>query len=123
MTTQPRWFTTAALMFASGAIAIGAMALPPAPANAKPTDPNPKRTEKDIKQDCEGGAGGTYGSAVDKKGNRHSTCSYLDSDGNGWTDNYTSGVYTGTTGPYRPKQPTPPPTVILPPGLNQTGIQ
>ncbi|MGB8505314.1 hypothetical protein, partial [Mycobacterium sp.] len=109
-----------AQIFAAGAIAVGATILSPAAANADPNNnPNKPRTEKAIEADCDD-AGGTYGSIVDKKGKRTSTCSYLDSDGNGWTDNYTNGVYTGTTGPYKPKPTatTPPSAVILPPAAN-----
>ncbi len=122
--TQPRWFTTAALMFASAAIAVGAIA-GPAVASAEPVNPNPKLTEKQIKNDCEvqdKDAGGSYSTSVDKNGNRQSTCSYFDTDGNLWIDHYTNGTFGGTTGPFRPKQPTPPSAVvILPPGA--TNIQ
>jgi hypothetical protein len=120
--TQPRRFTAAVLVIASGAIAVGAI-FSPAVASAEPVNPNKPRTEKDIKQDCEVEAGGTYANHVDKNGNRQSTCIYLDSDGNAWIDNYTNGSFGGTTRPFRPKQPTPSPTAILPPGLNTQGIQ
>ena len=119
------WYRETVILVCSCAVAVGATLLSPASANAEPVNPNKPRSEKDIKQDCEVEAGGTYGSAVDKKGNRHSTCSYLDSDGNGWTDNYTNGTYTGTTGPYRTSPTaTAPPSAVLPPGADtRTGVQ
>ncbi len=117
--SQPRWFTSAALVVASGAIAVDAIA-GPAVASADPVNPKP-RTEQDIKQDCESGVGGVYGTTVEG-GNRKSTCLYIDDHGNEWIDNYKNGKFTGTQGPFRPKTtPSPPPpgaTAILPPGSN-----
>jgi hypothetical protein len=119
-----RRITTAAkVILAAGAIALGAMSLTPAMANA---DTNKPRTEKDIKSDC-ASANGLYGSLVMENGDRHSECSYTDAGGYVYVDSYTNGTFTGTQGPYKPNTThTPPPraTAILPPGLNtRTGTQ
>ena len=117
--TTTRMTQAARVVLAAGAIAVGATSLTPAMANAD-TNNNPKRTEAAIKADCKD-AGGEYGQYPDKAGNT-SHCSYFDTDGNFWIDNYKNGQFTGTSGPFRPKSPvTPSPagTAVLHPGQTQ----
>jgi hypothetical protein len=117
--SRRRITTAAKVILTAGAIALGAMSLTPTMANAD-TNNNPKRTEAAIKQDCKDG-GGDYYQGADTAGNT-SHCSYFDTDGNLWIDNYKNGQFTGTSGPFRPKPPvTPPPagTAVLHHGVNQ----
>jgi hypothetical protein len=118
---QPRQRITMAakVILTAGAIALGAMSMSPAMANAD-TNNNPKRTESAIKQDCKD-AGGDYTQGLDKAGNT-SHCSYFDTDGFLWIDNYKNGQFTGTSGPFRSKPtvtPQPSGTAILHSGQNR----
>ena len=113
MTTK----STAKVLLAAGAIALGAMSLTPAMANADPNN-NPKRTESAIKQDCKD-AGGDYYQSPDST----SHCSYFDTDGNMWVDNYKNGQFTGTSGPFKPKPTdTPKPGAVILPQLGQNQL-
>jgi hypothetical protein len=107
------------IVLAAGAIAFGAISMTPAVAFADPNNA-PKRTETAIKADCKD-AGGDYYKGADSGGNT-SHCSYFDTYGNNWIDNYKNGVFTGTSGPYRSKPtgvPNPGTAVIPATGVNQ----
>jgi hypothetical protein len=74
-------------LVAAGAIAVGAMTLTAPAANAAP------QTEAQIKTGCKDANGGTY----TNHGGGYSTCTYKDSKGNKYTDDYIDGEYQGTT--------------------------
>lgn len=75
----------------AGAIALGvAITLNAPAANAE------RISEGTIKSECRA-AGGTYSTSFYKGiGERHSSCTYKDEDGDTWTDVYTNGEYQGT---------------------------
>jgi hypothetical protein len=75
----------------AGAIALGVALTVNAPAAHAE-----RISESTIKSECRA-AGGTYSTTVIKGiGERHSSCTYKDEDGNKWTDVYTNGEYQGT---------------------------
>jgi hypothetical protein len=74
----------------AGAIAVGATMTVTAPAAHAQ-----RLSENTIKSECKE-AGGTYSTEATKSGIRNSTCTYMDIDGDSWTDYYLDGEYEGT---------------------------
>lgn len=74
----------------AAAVAVGAIIVTAPAAHAE------RISESTIKKECKA-AGGTYSTRViEGIGERHSSCTYADEDGDRWTDVYTNGEYQGT---------------------------
>jgi hypothetical protein len=96
--TAPRIWT----IVTAGAIALGVALTVNAPAAHAE-----RISESTIKSECRA-AGGTYATTVIKGiGERHSSCTYKDEDGNKWTDVYTTASTRAPIPPNRSSVCTP----------------